>query len=271
MFDSIIYSLERKQRFFYLFVVIFFVCLLMNFINFVIDGNFLTLILLISLVFSYPVVKFLKKLDRDDVERVGECNKFLKTVEKEFKLFWLIFVSLVFSFCFIFYFFNFVDVSLVFSGLIGFFYKFNSDFFLIFFNNLLVWFFTFFLCVFISSGIVFILVFNSSLLAFFLVSGYFNDSNLFVVLFLIFGHTFFEISGYILVGLAGFLISYRAQRAYFSRYYFIYDKKLKECVKKRDRRNTFAKLLSKNFFVDVLSLILVSLFFVFLGAFLEVL
>ena len=114
-------------------------------------------------------------------------------------------------------------------------------------NNLTVAFFTFILSFLVFSAMVFVLVWNASIVSYYLFSlGSIKQS--FLVGALLLSHGLLEIGGFMLAGIAGSLLAYRF-----------------------DKRKKLTSSLNKQFYVDLGLLLGSSIFLIVFGAIIEVL
>ena len=245
MFESFIFDLEKKSNFLWIFLVSFIVSILLGGVNYLVGGNFLFLVAFVSLFFSYPFTKYFKSVIIKNFESKG----FFSRISKELVIFWSFFLGIILGFivCFklnliIDYFLQENFVNLIRGNIVDL----SNSFFMIVTNNLLVAFFCFIISFLAFSGLIFIIVWNASILTIYLsqFSGFVSFFNLFGML-----HGFIEIGGFIFAGILGAVLSNRIEKE------FNYGNKIK-----------FNKLFVK----DICILFILSITFILLAAFLEI-
>jgi uncharacterized membrane protein SpoIIM required for sporulation len=249
MLDNFIFKSEKNYSFFRVFLGCFILTLIISFFNYFIGGDFLFLVALVSMALVYPVINFILSFNKEELEKQMSCRVLFLRHEREMLVFLSLFFAVTLGF-FIssFYFISDFTYQKSFINLIsGNFLDFSNSFFLILINNLLVGFFTFLISMLIFSGFVFVLVWNASILAYFMYSLK-SSSSIFISFISILPHLLFEIGGFILAGFAGTVVAYKFYR-----------------------RDKFGHNFDKEFFKDLLILILMSFIFIFLGAVIEIL
>ncbi len=259
MLEIMLSNAEKKHDFLKITLVGLLISLGLGFINSFLGEISIFLVAFISLALSYPVTKYLRDIEKVNPDKI--LNKsFLKSYESEIGVFLALFISIVFGM----YVSNVMGFTTDFSyeqsfvsSLEGNLTNFTSGLFSqIFFNNLFVAFNTFIISALFFSGLIFVVIWNASILAYYLYSLNSHAGALIVGLNVLV-HALLEISGYVLAGILGAILSYR-----FSIYYFGYGG-FDELNRK--------KVLNKSFFRDCFILLLFSIFFILLGAIIEVL
>ncbi len=224
-----------------IFLIIFFSSLIISILVAMLAKSSIFVIAFLSLFLALPISKY---LDIENKQILNEKLDFLslfQRYEKEIFIFWIIFIIGII----IFYILNILSYEFFYQEnmleeiLIGNFIFFSDSFFNILSNNLLVLLVTFILTAVISSSLIFILLWNSSVISYFL----YNSSNLYLNLIYIFPHLLLESGGYILGGFAGTLLSYKISN------------------------NTNSKIFIKDF----VFIIILSILFICFGAILETL
>lgn len=188
-------------------------------------------VLLTSLAVAYPFVRHLLIREHEEAENRWSEKRLLKRHAEDFTLYLSFFLGTTFAFAISTFFVpedfysvqmqvlesinaptgNFILDPGLFNGII------NTGFFMrVLENNLWVFMVTFILAFFVTSGILFVLVWNASVL------GVHIGANLSNTLFHVPLHTLpflphgiLEIGGYILAGIAGSLLSYEAENLLF--------------------------------------------------------
>lgn len=170
-------------------------------------------VLLISLASSYPLISYIERKEEEE-ERLKSEFKILKQHEEELTLYLVFFLGVTFTFVFSYFllpesFFslqigtiNSLTQPEVSSGF------FSTSFLnLILKNNLFVFSTTFIVSFLFSAGMIFILVWNASVLGVFLSKASNSLTHLPIFSLGYLPHGLIEISSYILAGLSGFLLS----------------------------------------------------------------
>lgn len=249
MLERWLFVSEKKHHFLKVFFIAFFVCLVLGVVNFFIGGNSLFLVALVSLGLSYPTINYMRSEETVDfVRRRGKVSLFLRA-GREMEMFWALFLGSALGIFFLLLFgfggdFSFQEKFV--TGVSGFAVAQEASFFDIFLNNLGVAFFTFVISFLVFSGLVFVLVWNSSVLGFYLYSLGLDGSTV-LRFFLMLPHVLFEIGGYVMAGIAGGIVAYAFDRS--------------------DKGVVFG---SRKFLRDVGFLLFFGFFLVFLGAVVEV-
>ena len=243
MFEIYFLNLEKDVNYYKIFIFTIFISLVIGGLNYFIGGDYFFLIALVSLFLTYPIISFLLKEQKIEFE--GKRIK--KRYEKEMYIFLTIFLAVLISFIMVSPLikdysiiektYNYITGNIVF----------NSDFLTVLTNNLVVLFFTFLLSIISLSGLIFVIVWNASLVAYFFTTFLTVKEGLIGIVGIL-GHGIIEVIGYILIGFAGGLLSYRLSK-----------KKLKNDE------------INKDFISDFLSLILSSIILIFIAAVLEIL
>lgn len=261
MLDYILFKEEENLKLFHIFgfvIILSFVVLYItqHYIKFEI-GMISTF--LVTLAISYPVVKFLKREEKsEEVKKRLKETKLIERHSRELLIYLTIFVAVTVAFiCYASIFdVNVFDAQIetvkninpgMISGNI-----FNVDHFTtILYNNLGVFFLTFLLSLIISGGMVFIIIWNASVLGVFLVSITQDIFRANVAIFSYLPHGLLEIGGYVFAGIAASLLSHQVDNY---------------LVKEHYKQGVFDRVI-----LDVLVITGIGLGFIFLGAFVEVL
>lgn len=210
MLERIIFKDEEDSSFIKLFVEIFIIFLLLCFLNILLGGNYLFLVAITSISIAYPVVKYIRR--QNHLELIDEnINHSLNYFNRQMLVGWVIFVAATLAFLLTFtllrdFTFHEMIVSQITGNITG-----NISFMDILLNNLYVGFLTFLVAFISTSGIIFILVWNASVLAYVLAqASTFSQTSIMFLHFI--SHGLLEIGGYILIGLAASILSYRIER-----------------------------------------------------------
>ena len=275
MLDRFILKIEEKHKY-VLIPMTFAITIILAFFNKFIGGNALFLVALVSLALAYPITSFARSMERKEIEEFAHSRSFFKRYEKELVLFLSIFLGVTLGLFVSTPFISDFSYQEAFAKPIsagdsieGHVTQFGSTFLLILANNLKVTFLTFVLSFLLYSGLIFILIWNASVIAYALYNLGSYDKVLLAAISIL-PHGLLEIAGYIVAGMVGAILAFRLDNAYSSRFYKVSDEK-GNIKLKPDRRNIFNKLLNKRFYTDLIFLILVALGLVVVGAIVEVL
>lgn len=250
MFETQFYNSIKNHNYINVFFLSLISTLLLGVLNYFVGGNALFLVAFISLAIAFPIIKYFKKLNSEEIKRIYSANKLINTHIEEMIAIWSVFVGVTVGFY----------ITLI-TGLTtqlqyhkaftnqlqGMITDFTSSFLVILINNLTVTFFTFLLSILIFSGFIFVIVWNASLVAYYIYTLQ-NSATALITSLLLLPHALLEIGGYILAGIAGGLLAYRF-----------------------DVWNTFSQKEKKEFRKDFTLLIISSIVFIFLGAMVEAL
>jgi uncharacterized membrane protein SpoIIM required for sporulation len=259
MLEVVLSNAERNHNFLKIFFVGFVLSFFVGFMNSFLGSISIFLVAFISLALSYPLTKYLREIEKINPDKILD-KSFFKRYEAEIGVFWALFVGIVLGM----YMLNLFGLTADFSyeenfvnSLKGEITGFeNGLFFQIFFNNLFVAFNTFLISTLFFSGLIFVIVWNASILAYYLYSLNSHSSALIAGLN-VFVHALLEIGGYVWAGLLGAILSYRLS-IYFLGYGGFSNTNRK-------------KVLNKSFAFDCFILLCLSVGFIFLGALIEVL
>lgn len=276
MLDRFILKIEERRKYIFLIPITFIITIILAFFNKFIGGNALFLVALVSLALAYPITSFARSMERKDIENFSQSRSFFKRYEKELILFLSIFVGVAIGLFVSTPFISDFTSQEAFAKSIsagenieGHATQFDSTFFLILANNLKAIFLTFVLSFLLYSGLIFILIWNASVIAYALYNLGSYDKVLITAVSIL-PQGLLEISGYIAAGMAGAILAFRLDIAYSSKFYKVSDKK-GNITLKPDRRNTFNKLINKRFYTDLILLIIAALGLIIIGAVIEVL
>ena len=247
MLELLLYKYENKLNFFYVFLISFFIILLLSYINSFIGGTFFFLLSFTTLFLAYPFVKLvIKNLNSEIIKKYSIMSLIFKNISiliPSFAIFisscLAFFLALKFGLIFDSYyqekFLNLISGKII-----------DSTFFLdIFLNNLKFLFYTFLISFVSIAGFLFMVIWNSSIISYFIFTKFENNLNSLYIFISLLPHGLFEIGGYFLGGISGVLLS------------FLFNKK-------------YLKLkYEKNLFKDFFILFFLSIFLIFIGAILE--
>ena len=214
-------ELENKLLYIFIFGLIFTILsVLISEIVFP-SSTGLVSVFLVSLVSAYPMITYLRKKESEEMEKKMSEEKLLKRHEDELAIYLSFFLGVMLGFAISTFYAppNFFqtqeEVILSIRGtLAG--SAFNSTFFhTIITNNLWVFFLTFLLSLLLSAGMIFVVVWNASVLGVFLAKASDNITQFHLLAISYLPHGLLEIAAYILAGISGALISYQVD------YYFI--------------------------------------------------
>lgn len=248
MLEKLLLNAEKENLLFRVFLISLVITLVFGFFNSFIGGNSLFLVAFVSLAFSYPITRYIKGMDKEELENQMKAKNLLFRHEKELTVFWALFVGLVLGL------YVSIPIGGDFSYQEAFLQKVSGNitdesgvFMKIFFNNLEVNFLTFMLSFLVFSGLIFVLVWNASIVAYYLYSLGSHEIALFNGLMLM-SHGLLEVGAYVLAGIAGSILAFRIERS-----------------------RSFNHELNKEFVKDFVLLISTSFLLLVFGAVVEVL
>jgi uncharacterized membrane protein SpoIIM required for sporulation len=259
MLEIMLSNAERNHNFFKIIFIGLFLSLVVGFVNSFLGSISIFLVAFISLALSYPVTKYLREIEKINSDKILD-KSFFKRYESEIGVFWALFVGTVIGM----YFLNLTGLTTDFeyeesfvSNLKGEITGFDTIIFSqILFNNLFVAFNTFVISSLFFSALIFVVVWNASILAYYLYS-LSSHSNAAITFLNVLVHALLEIGGYVWAGLLGAILSYRLS------IYFIGYGGFSNTNRK--------KVLNKTFAIDCLILFCLCISFILLGAVFEVL
>ncbi|MCH8520270.1 MAG: stage II sporulation protein M [Nanoarchaeota archaeon] len=211
MFETFLYKSIEKHNYINVFILTLIITLLLAILNYYIGANAMFLVAFISLALSFPMIRYFRKLNNLEIKRIYSSNKLLYNHIEEIIMCWVVFIAVGIGF------FIATTTGLItqftyheaFVGkLIGMITNYQDLFTIILLNNLIVGLFTFLLSFLVFSGMIFVLVWNASLVAYYLYSLQSSQTALITSL-LILPHGLLEVGGYVLAGIAGGLLAYR--------------------------------------------------------------
>ncbi|MHA1868357.1 MAG: stage II sporulation protein M [Candidatus Heimdallarchaeaceae archaeon] len=256
MFEILWLKEELKNKYFHVFLfAIFFstisIIITQKFLNFY---NGLVAVFIISLAAAYPLIRYMKVEEGEEVTLVKKFSEknILRRHGRELGLYLSFFMGVLIVFIVAtillpdgFFKIQQETIGVILSGSAT-----HGEFFWgILSNNLRVFGITFLISFFISAGMIFILVWNASILGVFLASQARGIAHIPVFSLGYLPHGLLEISAYILAGLAGALISYNVPNLGIKKF----------------RRDLFPKIL-----LDACVIAIIGLAFVLIGAVVEV-
>lgn len=250
MFERYFLDAEKNMYILRILLISFIITVILGFFNYFIGNISMFLVALVSLALSYPIVNYVRSMNEKELKSQMESSELLLRHEREMTVFWFLFIGVTLGFFFVSILFPTMDweyqdrfVTDV-SGEIT---KTTHTFESVFMNNFVVGVLTFILSFLVFAGLIFVLVWNASIVAYYLYSLSNYSSSLIYGLSLL-PHALLEVGGYVFAGIAGSVLAYKFDRA-------------KEFNHKIDEE-----------FVKDLSLLLVGAFFLILfGAFVETL
>ncbi|MFT4326283.1 MAG: stage II sporulation protein M [Candidatus Woesearchaeota archaeon] len=247
MLERWIFNDEENAHFLRLFTEMFIVFLVVSFLNYFIKGNFLFLVALSSISVAYPVTKYIRREDHNELFD-HSMSDVLQRFDRQMLVFWVIFIAATIAF--IITFGLLTDTTFhanIVESVSGRMVNPDLSFSDIFFNNLYVGFITFLVALVSTSGIIFIIVWNASMLTYVLAQSGTRISSL-TMMFSYLGHALLEIGGFVMLGMAASLLSYRIER-----------------FKRFDRH------ANKVLFINFSLLVIIGIVLIFLGALVETL
>ena len=250
MFETQFYNSIKNHNYINIFLLSFVSTILLGILNYFVGGNALFLVAFISLAIAFPIIKYFKKLNSEEIKRVYSANKLINSHLEEIIAIWSIFIGITIGFyiTIVAGLTTQLQYHIAFTNqLQGMITNIFGTFLTILINNLTVSFFTFLLSILIFSGFIFVIVWNASLVSYFIYTLQ-NSTTALITSILLIPHALLEIGGYVLAGTAGGLLAYRF-----------------------DVWSTFSKEEKKEFRKDFTLLIISSIVFIFLGAMIETL
>lgn len=255
MLELMLFDAEKKHDFLKIMLVGFLVSFILGFVNSFFGGISIFLIAFVCLAVSYPVTKFTRGIDRVSVKTFLH-KSFFKRYEVELLVFTALFLGVV--------------LGMFFSNVFGFTTDFvyekgfvesisgnitsDSDFLMVLYNNLFVALNTFILSSLLFSGLIFVIVWNASIVAYYLSTlGSLKLAMVSGIAMIV--HGLLEIGGYVWAGILGAIIAHRLAIYFFAHGGF----------SKKDSK----KVLNKVFAFDCLKFFCLSVLFIVVGAFVE--
>lgn len=248
MFETYLLDQERKHHVVKLAILSFLITIILGYVNSFLGGNALFLVALVALALAYPLVSYILSMDDEELRKNMSSKNLLRRHSVELSIFWTVFIGIVVGMYVVFQFGWIADYTyheLFVENVSGMATNMDAPMVTILLNNLGVVFFTFILSIISFSGLIFVLSWNASLLAYYLYS-IANPSKALLVGLSILPHGLLEMGGYILVGIAGSLVAY-----------------------KLERRKKFGHDLNKEFFKDFALLLGIGILLVVVGAIIE--
>jgi uncharacterized membrane protein SpoIIM required for sporulation len=248
MLENFLFEAESKDSHFKIILSGLIITFVLAIVNSYIGGNSLFLVALISLALSYPYVNYIRSMNKEELEQQMSEKRIIFRHQRELIVLWSLFIGVMLGFI--------ISAPLIsdytyqqafISEISGHATKTNLSFTDIFLNNLEVNALTFAISFLVSSGLLFVIIWNISIISYYLqtIGGY--DIAIKTAL-MILPHGLLEIGGYIFAGIAGALLAMKI-----------------------DRKRKFDHKLDKQFYMDFSYLALFSITLIFIGAALEVL
>ena len=213
-------------------------------------------VFLVALTAAYPFVRHLKheeETESNAVKKLSESS-LLKRHSREIIIYGVFFIGVTLAFMTSYYIFGPEAFAAQLEGadqtLTGKVTGADLGFVEIMSNNLMVFGITFLLSLLVSAGIVFILVWNASVLGIFVANSSGNAMSASVNILSYLPHGLIEISGYALAGLSASLLAYQLER--------------------KIRNKSYATGMLSVVIIDVVVLAVISVGLLTLGAFVEV-
>lgn len=207
MLERLLFRAENEEKYLLLFLELLVVFIFLLLFNRLLGGDYLFLVALCSLSISYPVTKFIRKIDHTEL-LPHTVRDIVELFRRQLIVFWIVFITSVLVFAIGFsHIKNTSFHQAVISALSGFMINTDLSFFDIFLNNISVGFLGMGIAFISTSTLVFLIIWNASLLAYVVQSA----QNITALLGYL-PHGLLEIGGFVLLGLAGSLTSYRLER-----------------------------------------------------------
>jgi hypothetical protein len=246
MFERYLLDAEQKAKFFRIFIIVLAITIVIGAFNYFIGGNSLFYVALLALALAYPVIHYVRSMPKLESELQHGANALLKRHERELVVFWSIFLAAVVGMYLMLPWtkdFTFQEAFV--SSVSGNITNTAAPFMQILLNNLQVLGFTFVIGFIAFSGLIFILLWNASIVVYVLSELSKSTAALHGILYM--SHGLLEIGGYILIGMVGSILAYRV-----------------------DRRKNFNHEIDKIFIKDISLLALCAVLLIVIGAVIEV-
>ena len=255
MLEKFLFDAEKEARPLRIFVGVCIITCVAGVINYFLGGNALFLVALVALAICAPLTNYIWSMDKEEIETQLKENELIYRHEKELVVFWSAFAGIVLGMFLLGQGFflgptlinDFTYQQAFVNQISGHATQTQGSFASILINNIGVLLFTFIVCLFSLSGLMLVIVWNASIVSYYLLQ--LGSTQMAAKhAFLLLGHGLLEIGGYVLVGIAGSLISYKTTRGH--------------SLKNR---------LDVMFWKDFTTLVVMSIVMIVLGAVLEVL
>lgn len=247
MLENFFLRSQRNQNYGFILVYTLILTIVLGIINHFIGGNSLFLVALVALGLAYPTIAYLKEETTKEFTHKISLKKLLQDYENELMIFWCIFIAMTLGFYAIFPLVENVEAQEAFlSGLSGNITQTAHSFTSIFNNNMIVGLLTFILTLVSFSGLLFVLSWNASILAYFIYKA--SSTSSLLTNLSVLPHGLLEVGGYVFFGMAGMVLSYQV-----------------------DTKDVKKNFIEKQFRKEFLILILLAVVFIFLGALVETL
>lgn len=214
MFENYFYKSIENHNYLNVFFLSLITTLLLAVVNYYIAGNAMFLVAFITLALSYPIIRYFKKLNNEEIKRIYPANKLFYNHIEEIITSWAVFlgVSIGFYIALISGLVTQLTYHQAFIGVLqGMLTAVDEIFMVILINNLTVGLFTFILSFLVFSGFIFVLVWNASLVAYYIFYTFEYSPLALLTVLLILPHGLLEIAGYVLAGIAGGILAYRLE------------------------------------------------------------
>ncbi|MFP4401800.1 MAG: stage II sporulation protein M [Candidatus Nanoarchaeia archaeon] len=211
MFERYFFESIKNHNYIKIFLFSLIITLLLSFVNSFIGSNALFLVALISLALAPTLITYFKQLNSNEIKRIFTPNKLISNHLEEIVISWSLFlgVSIGFYLSIIGGFTTELVYHEAFTNqLSAMMTQFDELFLPILFNNLTVALFTFVLSFLIFSAMIFMIVWNASLVSYYITTLTSSTQALSHSL-LILPHGLLEIAGFVLAGIAGGILSQR--------------------------------------------------------------
>ena len=97
MFESLLFNAEKNNYYFRLIFISFLITFILSVVNYFIGANSLFLVALISLALSYPIVNYIRSMDKEELEFQMKSKLLIFRHQKELIVFWAIFLGVLFG------------------------------------------------------------------------------------------------------------------------------------------------------------------------------
>jgi uncharacterized membrane protein SpoIIM required for sporulation len=211
MFEIWLFEAEKNQQVGRIFLFTVVATFIIGYLNQFIGGNMLFLVSLVALMLAYPVVKYVRSMDKEELDERMQKRRLFARHGNELVVFWTIFVAATIGLLAAIPFQSDFTYQQAFVNQLTGYVTNNIGFEEVLLNNLEVMAFTFVLSIISFSAVVFVLLWNASIVAYVLTQ-ITSGTNAFLTGFGMLPHGLLEIGGYVMAGIAGSILALRFDR-----------------------------------------------------------
>lgn len=246
MFERYLLDAEEKAQFFRIFIIVLAITIVVGIFNHFIGGNSLFYVALLGLAIAYPVIEYIRSMPKLEAELQHGASALVQRHERELVVFWSIFLAaLVGMYIMLPWTSDFTFQEAFYSSFSGNVTNISAPFTTILLNNLQVLGFTFVIGFIAFSGLIFVLLWNASIVVYVLSELPASTAAFHGLLYM--SHGLLEIGGYVLIAMVGSILAYRI-----------------------DRRKNFNHEIDMVFIKDISLLALCAVLLIVIGAVIEV-